>query len=280
MVRLSSVSMGRPGVEQGLGQPVTTSTDPIDRVVRLAPTWTIFALVASGVLVVGMVVWALTGTVSSSVTTPGILDDAGGSTVRVTTTGQVDQLPVSVGDVVTQGQVVATLRDGTTLTAPQAGQIVAVSVSPGSRVVAGESVVTVSDLTVDPFVVTKVAPSYLSTVRVGLPVRMEVQGASASRYGYLIGTISDITSTPFTNAQIASRLGVDEQLVASELGETPGLLAVVRLQRDPANATGYAWTVGDGPSIVAQQGVPITVHTIIQETTPLGMIFPQFAASR
>ncbi len=280
MVRLSSVFMGRPGVEQGLGQPVTTSTDPIDRVVRLAPTWTLFALAASGVLVIGMVVWALTGTVSSRVTTPGILDDAGGSTVQAASTGQVAQVPVSVGDVVKQGQVVATLRDGTTLTAPQDGEIVAVSVSPGSRVVAGESMVTVSDLTVDPFVVTKVAPSYLSTIRVGLPVRMEVEGASASRYGYLLGTVSDITSTPFTNAQIATRLGVDEQLVASELGDAPGLLAVVRLQRDPSTPTGYAWTVGQGPTIVAQQGVPITVHTVLQETTPLGMIFPQLAGPR
>ncbi|MEO7236565.1 MAG: HlyD family efflux transporter periplasmic adaptor subunit [Lapillicoccus sp.] len=272
--------MGRPEVEQGLGQPVTASTDPIDRVVRLAPTWTLFALAASGVLVIGIVVWALTGTVSTSVTTPGILDDASSSTVQVTSTGQVDRVPVSVGDVVKQGQVVATLRDGTALTAPLAGQIVAVSVSPGSRVVAGESVVTVSDLTVDPVVVTKVAPSFLSTVRVGLPVRMEVQGASASRYGYLLGTISDITSTPFTNAQIATRLGVDEQLVASELGDAPGLLAVVRLQVDPSTPTGYAWTVGQGPSIVAQQGVPITVHTVLQESTPLGMIFPQLAGPR
>lgn len=237
-----------PGGTSDLGRPLTASADPVDRVVRLAPTWTLFALVASGVLVVGIVVWALTGTVSSTVTSPGILHDIGATTVRATASGQVDRVPVTVGDMVKTGQVVP-----------------------------GQSVVIVADLTIDPLVVTKVAPSYISTMRVGLPVRMEVEGAPASRYGYLVGTISDITNNPYSNAQIAARLGIDQQVVASELGDAPGLLAVVRLQPDRSTPTGFAWTVGQGPSLIAQQGVMITVHTVLKESSPLGMVFPQFA---
>jgi multidrug efflux pump subunit AcrA (membrane-fusion protein) len=266
-----------PARTDGAEEPVSPSGDPIDRVVQLAPTWTVFALVACGLLVVGIVVWALVGTVTSTVTTPGFLDDVGASTVRASAPGQVDSVPVQLGDMVEQGQVVATLRDGATLTAPLKGQIVSVTVSPGSTVVPGQSIVIVADLTVDPFVVTKVPPSYISTIRVGLPVRMEVEGAPASRYGYLLGTVSDITNNPYTNAQIATRLGIDPQVVATELGEAPGLLAVVRLQPDRSTPTGYAWTVGEGPSLIAQQGVAITVHTVLKETTPLGMVFPQFA---
>lgn len=106
---------------------------------------------------------------------------------------------------------------------------------------------------------------------------MEVEGAPASRYGYLVGTISDITNNPYSNAQIAARLGIDQQVVASELGDAPGLLAVVRLQPDRSTPTGFAWTVGQGPSLIAQQGVMITVHTVLKESSPLGMVFPQFA---
>lgn len=266
-----------PDGNPGSGGPLTRSADPIDRVVRLAPPWTVFALAACALLVVGIVVWALTGTVSSTVTTPGFLDDVGATTVRVTTAGVVEQVPVKRGDMVKQGEVVAALRDGTTVTAPLDGQVVSVSVSHGSAVVPGQAVAIVADLTVDPFVVTKVAPSYISTVHVGLPVRMEVEGAPASRYGYLLGTITEITNVPFNNAQIATRLDVDQQVVASGLGDAPGLLAVIRLQPDPHTPTGYAWTVGDGPTIVAQEGVGITVHTVIRETTPLGMVFPEFA---
>ncbi|MDQ6895450.1 MAG: HlyD family efflux transporter periplasmic adaptor subunit [Actinomycetota bacterium] len=266
-----------PGGTSDLGRPLTASADQVDRVVRLAPTWTLFALVASGVLVVGIVVWALTGTVSSTVTSPGILHDIGATTVRATASGQVDRVPVTVGDMVKTGQVVTVLRDGTTLTAPLEGQVVSVTVSPGSTVVPGQSVVIVADLTIDPLVVTKVAPSYISTIRVGLPVRMEVEGAPASRYGYLVGAISDITNNPYSNAQIAARLGIDQQVVASELGDAPGLLAVVRLQPDRSTPTGFAWTVGQGPSLIAQQGVMITVHTVLKESSPLGMVFPQFA---
>jgi multidrug efflux pump subunit AcrA (membrane-fusion protein) len=253
------------------------SGDALDRIVRLAPPWTVFALVASALLVVGMVVWAVTGTVSSSVTTPGFLDDVGATTVRASTAGQVDRVPVALGESVAQGQVVVVFRDGTTLTAPLAGQVVAVSVSPGSTVVSGQSVVIVADLAVDPFVVTKLAPSYISTVRVGMPVRMELEGVPATRYGYLLGTLSEISNDPFTNDRIATRLGVEPEVVAAALGDKPGLLAVVRLQPDRSTPTGFAWTVGQGPSIVAQQGLPITVHTVLKESTPLGMVFPQFA---
>lgn len=273
------VTIEKPGPsdQHSLGNRLAPAADPIDRVVRLAPTWTVFALAACGLLVVGIVVWALTGTVSSTVTTPGFLDDVGATTVRVTTTGVVDQVPVQRGDMVTKGQVVAGLRDGTTVTAPLAGQVVAISVSQGSSVVPGQAVVIVADLSVDPFVVTKVAPRYISTVHVGLPVRMEVEGASATRYGYLVGTITEMTNVPFTNPQIATRLDLEEQVVVSALGDAPGLLAVIRLHKDPRTPTGYEWTVGEGPTIVAQEGVGITVHTVIKETTPLGMVFPQFA---
>ncbi len=259
------------------GAPPAASGDALDRIVRLAPPWTVFALVASALLVVGMLVWAVTGTVSSSVTTPGFLDDVGATTVRASTAGKVDTVAVALGDSVAQGQVVVVFRDGTSLTAPLAGQVVAVSVSPGSTVVSGQSVVIVADLAVDPFVVTKLPPSYISTVRVGMPVRMELEGVPATRYGYLIGTVSEITNNPFTDAQIATRLGVDPGVVAASLGDAPGLLAVVRLQPDRTTPTGFAWTVGQGPSVVAQQGLPITVHTVLQESTPLGMVFPQFA---
>ncbi len=259
------------------GPPEAWTADPIDRLVRLAPTWTVFALVASGILVVGMVVWAFTGTVTSALTSPGVLDDVGATTVRASAPGKVDQVPVRLGDVVKQGQVVATFQDGTSLTAPSQGQVVSVDVSPGSAVVSGQSVVIVSDLTVDPVVVTKIAPSYIGTVRVGMPVRLEVEGAPASRYGYVLGTVSDITDDPFTNAQIATRLRLDPDVVATELGEASGLLAVIRLQPDRSTPTGYAWTVGEGPKLIAQQGVSITVHTVLKESTPLGMVFPQFA---
>lgn len=270
--------MPAPGRPRGPGRDAgakESQASDLDRVVRLAPPWTLFALVASGLLVVGMVVWAVTGTVSSTVSTPGFLDDVGATTIRAPGAGVVDRVPVGVGDSVVLGQTVAALRDGTSLTSPIAGQIVSISVSPGSSVVAGQSVAIVADLTVDPSVVTKISPSYISTVRVGLPVRLELDGVPATTYGYLLGTVSEVTNNPFSNAQIATRLGVDPQIVSAALGDAPGLLATIRLQEDRSTPTGFAWTIGQGPTAIAQQGLPITVHTILKESTPLGMIFPQ-----
>jgi hypothetical protein len=260
--------------DRGLGRPVAQSADPIDRVVRLAPKWTVFALLGCGLLVLGIIVWAVRGTVTSSVSTAGLYNERGVEKVLTDTQVTVDRVLVTLGQQVTKGQQVVSLVGGGVMVSPQDGSITAILVSDGSLMAPGKAAVRVTDLTVADDVVTIVPASMTGTVVVGLPVRMEVSSAPSSKYGYLLGTIDAISSGPYTVEQIADRLGLEEQVVAAQLGTEPGLLATIRLDDDPSTASEYRWSVGDGPPFLITQGVPVTAQIILSEQHPIDVVFP------
>lgn len=263
-----------PTGDRGLGRPVAQASDPIDRVVRLAPRWTVFVLAACGLLVLGIIVWSVRGTVTSSVSTPGLYNERGAATVSVDAAVTVEKVLVKLGDPVTSGQPLVSLVGGTSLVSPQDGSVTSILVSDGSTMVAGQHAVRVTDLSAPDFVVTLVPTGLTGTVVVGLPVRMQVSSAPSSTYGYLLGTVDEISSDPFTVAQVATRLGLEEQVVASQLGTEPGLLAMIRLQYDPSTVSNYTWSVGQGPPFVITQGVPVTAQIILSEKAPLDVVFP------
>jgi multidrug efflux pump subunit AcrA (membrane-fusion protein) len=267
------------GAHRTLGLPVAQSADPIDRVVRLAPKWTVFVLIACGLLVLGTIIWAVRGTVTSSVSTVGLYNERGAVTVTSPDAVTVDKVLVGLGQQVTAGQELVSIQGGDPLVSPQNGTVSSILVSDGSVMSADQPAVRVTDPAEPDFVVTMVPSSMTGTVVVGLPVRMAVSSAPSSTYGYLLGTVDEISSDPFTIAQVATTLGLEEQVVAAQLGTEPGLLAVIRLEPDPTTVSKYVWSVGQGPPFAITQGVPVTAEIILSETSPIDVVFPPPASA-
>jgi HlyD family secretion protein len=134
--------------------------------------------------------------------------------------------------------------------------------------------VRVTDPTQPDFVVTVVPTRMTGEVVVGQEVRLELASAPSSTFGYLLGTVNEVSPDPYTIEQIAQILKVAPQLVASELGPEPGLLARITLQPDADAPSGYRWTVGDGPPFVISQGAQVTAHVILDEQRPIDVVFP------
>ncbi len=266
-----------PG-DTGLGQPVPQTADPIDRVVSLAPRWTVFVLAACGLLVAGILVWAFGGTVTSSVTTDGLYNENGDVSVTSPTEATVDQVLVTLGQEVNEGDAVVTLTNGDSLTSPQDGTVTSILVSAGSVMYANKTAVRVTDLTVPDTVIIMVPASMTGSILPGLPVRIEVSSAPSSQYGYLLGSLSEISSGPYTVEQVAQILDLEPAVVASQLGMEPALLAVVDLEYDPSTPSNYAWTIGEGPPFVITQGVPVTAQIILSEQAPIAVVFPSLAS--
>lgn len=260
--------------DRRLGHPVTQTADPIDRVVRLAPKWTVFVLLSCGLLVAGIIVWAVGGTVTSSVSTRGLFNEGGAAAVSTSTPATVDRVLVSIGQEVFKGQQLVSLTGAGPLLSPRDGVVTTILVSDGSVLLSGQTALRVTDLAEPDCVMTLVPASLTGTVIVGLPVRMEVSSAPSSTYGYLIGSIGEISSEPLTVAQFATKLGLEEQVVAAQLGDEPGLLAVINLEHDPIAASHNRWSIGQGPPFVITQSVPVTAQIILSEQSPIDLVFP------
>ena len=260
--------------KQNLGRPVPQSADPIDRVVRLAPKWTVFVLIACGLLVVGTVVWAFTGTVTSSVRTAGMYNEHGAVNVVARKAGTVERVLVALDQQVTKGEQLVALEGGEVVVSPQNGKVTSILVSAGAALTPGTALLRVTDPAARDTAVTVVPAHLTGIVYVGLEVRMDVAGTPSSQYGYLLGTVAEISSDPYTVEQIAQKLGLQEQVVGSLLGAQPGLLATIKLDPAPNAPSGYRWSIGEGPPWVITQGVPVQAQIVLDEQHPVEVVFP------
>jgi hypothetical protein len=263
-----------------LGRPVPQSADPIDRVVRLAPRWTVFVLLACALLVLGTIIWSVRGSVTTTVSTRGMYNERGTLNVLTTKAVTVDRVLVKLGQRVIKGEQVVTLKGGAAMVSPQDGMVTSILVSDGSMMLPGKASLQVTDLAQPDDVVAVVPASLTGTVAVGMPVRMEVSSAPSSKYGYLLGRVDTISRSPDTVEQIATRLGMEVPVVASLLGTEPALLATIRLESDASTSSDYRWSVGAGPDFVVTQGVPVRANIIMSEDHPLDMVFPDLRGNR
>lgn len=260
--------------DTGLGKPVPQTADPIDRVVNLAPKWTIFLLAACALLVAGALVWAVNGRITKTVSTQGVLRDQGYSIVKAGQDGLISQVFVAPGDNVQEGEALIEFADGQETKSNRDGTVVSVFVAPGSSVEPEADTVGITDTSIPDEVYTVLPPSLTGTVVAGLPVQMEVSGAPSSTYGYLKGRVVEVSSAPQTVSEIAKQFNVDTEVLAQAIGTTPGLLATIQMEPDSNSPTGYAWTVGEGPDFQLVQGTAIIVQVILSEQSPVEVLFP------
>lgn len=265
--------------DTGLGEPIAQSADAIDRVVRLAPKWTLFVLIACALLVVGALVWAFNGTISQTVSTPGILKDNGFQTVSPTEKGLVKEVLVETGQDVTASQALITFESGSQLLSPVAGSVSAIYVAPGSMLEAGATAIGITNIDVPDVVYTLLPAAMIGTVVADLPVEMEVSSAPSSTYGYLVGRVVEVSSIPLTTEQVASALSMQVEVVELALGNQPGLLTVIALDPNPDTPSRYSWTVGDGPPFTLVQGTPVTAKVILSSERPIELLFPSVAGA-
>ena len=242
-----------PQRDHGLGRPVAQSADPIDRVVRLAPKWTVFVLIACGLLVLGIIIWAVRGTVTSSVSTPGLYNERGAASVVTDAHGDCRQgAGQASGSRSPPASSSSAWSAVTALVSPQDGSVTSILVSDGSAMCAGQA---------------RRAGDRPGGARLrgddGAGQHDGHGGRRVCRSGWRCparrrrstGTCSAPSTrsapTPSPSPRWPSRLGLEEEVVAAQLGTEPGLLAMVRLDptRAPCRSTaGASGRVRPSPS--------------------------------
>lgn len=276
----SAESLGEETSQQPakLGAPLAAAADPIDRVVRLAPSWTIFALVACALIIAGTGVWAFFGQVTQLLPAPGIIQDSGYQAVTAPTDATVAEILVKSGDEVSAGQSVLSFTNGIVLSSPMDGNVAAVYVTVGSQVPANATMLGVTDYTKPDTAYVLLPPSAVGEVHPNMEVELAISSVPVSTYGYALGRVTEIGDHPLTTAQVAEFLDSEPEIVAYALGSDPGILASIQLQTDTSTTSNYAWTVGSGPDFAPVQGTPVTANIILNVTKPIEVMFRSSSA--
>ncbi|MGA5064447.1 HlyD family efflux transporter periplasmic adaptor subunit [Streptomyces exfoliatus] len=240
---------------------------------RLVLAVTVVVMAAAGV-------WALTGTVTSKLTAPGLLTHAEGTyLLQSPVAGQVTEVLAEEGRPVAPGAPVLTVRTDRgdrPVRAVAGGRVTTLHARLGSVLTTGADVAAVERVT-DPDA-PLVAVLYLpgdtaATVRVGARVDLGVQSVPRDRFGVLRGRVASVGRTPQSAAQLGSFLG-DAGLAARFSRQGDPVAVLVTLDRSPATASGYAWSSADGPPHAPASRTPVTGAVHLAAQRPVDWLLP------
>ncbi|HYN88956.1 MAG TPA: NHLP bacteriocin system secretion protein [Ardenticatenaceae bacterium] len=256
-----------------------SSPEQLDQLVRVTTPVGWLALGAVAALLVTGIIWGLTGSIPTKVGGRGILIRAGGvNTIVSTTSGQIDEVLVSPGDVVEAGQVVATVtRFGrlvtTDITSPHSGRILEVAVNQGAVVNRGTQLFSLIDETKELEAIVYLSPADGKRVRPGMLVEVSPSTTRREEGGFMLGEVRSVGEFPATSQGMVRVLG-NEDLVG-ELSEGGAPIEVhVALQEDEGTVSGYRWSTAAGPPVTISSGTLCSAAITISQERPISLVVP------
>ncbi|MFJ5290005.1 HlyD family efflux transporter periplasmic adaptor subunit [Streptomyces sp. NPDC088348] len=256
------------------------SPEELDLPVRLARPQGLLALVVTVVVMAAAAVWAVTGSVSSTLRAPGILTYAQGSYVlQSPVTGQVTGVLAKEGQRLAAGAPVLkvrTARGDRLVRAIDAGRVTTLVAGIGAVVTTGADVATVEKTrsTRDPLLALVYVPAdSAGTVPVGADVDLTVQSAPALQYGLLRGRVKAVGRGAQTRQQTAGLLG-DKELAAQFTKGGPKVAVLVKLVASSAAKSGYAWSSSNGPPYALDSMTPASGAVHLAEQRPIDWLLP------
>ncbi|WP_175407529.1 HlyD family efflux transporter periplasmic adaptor subunit [Streptomyces sp. TRM64462] len=257
------------------------SPEEIDLPVRFARPQGLLVLAVTVVAVIAASVWAVAGSVDTTLRAPGILTHAQGSYVlQSPVAGQVTAVHAEEGDHVGADSPLVGIRtaqgDGVVVRTPAPGRVTSLAAAIGAVVTTGADIAAVErvDEEDDPLTAVLYVPSgSAASVPVGASVDLTVESVPAQRYGVLRGRVKEVGRTPLTSRRIAAFLG-SGQLGEEFAREGRPVAVLVELDRSASTATGYAWSRSDGPPfpLASMTLATGTVHVAAQR--PVDWLLP------
>ncbi|MGP9022209.1 HlyD family efflux transporter periplasmic adaptor subunit [Streptomyces sp. BR1] len=256
------------------------SPEDLDLPVRFARPQGRLVLLVTVAVMAAACFWALTGSVSATVSAPGILTHAQGSYVLQSPyAGQVTGVLAKEGQSLSAGApllTVRTERGDRIVRAIASGRLTALKATIGAVVATGADVASVERIgsSDDPLM----AMLYVSgdagaSVPVGAKVDLSVQSVPSGQFGVVRGHVAAVGRTSQTREQIAAFLG-DAQLGEQFSQHGRPVAVLVRLDRSAATRSGYAWSSAQGPPYAIDSMTPAdgTVH--LADQRPIDWLLP------
>ncbi len=258
-----------------------SSPDQLDQLMQVTSRRGWLALTALIALLAMAVFWGFFGTVSTRITAHGILVNSGGLRgVLSSQSGQVMDIQVSRGEMISRGEVVASLlhsvpRVGDQITyvsSPHDGRVVEVLMVEGDYVQQGARILSVepSDARLEAVVYAPLAEG--KKVQPTMEVEIALSTVRPEEYGYMLGRVISVSEFPVTEQGMVRVLGAPELASQFSMGGRPYEI-VVQLLRDPDSGTGFLWS-SQGPDIGIESGTACSVRIVTERRRPITLVIP------
>ncbi|MFI6490229.1 HlyD family efflux transporter periplasmic adaptor subunit [Streptomyces sp. NPDC050564] len=257
------------------------SPEELDLPVRFARPQGWLVLSVTVVVMAAASVWAVTGSVASTVGAPAILTHGEGSYVlQSPVAGQVTAVLAKEGERLAANAPVLKVRTAQGETAVvrtvAAGRITALAATIGAIISTGANVAAVEKVAHadDPLYATVYVPAEnASTIPANAAVDLTVQSVPTQQYGVLRGHVKAVDRTVQTQQQITSFLG-DSQLGEQFTKKGRPVAVLVRLDRSAGTKSGLKWSSADGPPFALTSMTLATGSIRMADQRPIDWLLP------
>ncbi|MFJ7345569.1 HlyD family efflux transporter periplasmic adaptor subunit [Streptomyces sp. NPDC101110] len=229
------------------------SPEELDLPVRFARPQGWLVLSVTVVAMAAASVWAVTGSVTSTVSAPAIITHGQGSyLLQSPVAGQVTTVLAKQGEQVPANSPVLkvrTARGEAIVRTLAAGRVSALAATVGQIIRTGANVAAVEKVarTGDPLYATVYVPAEnAASIPDDAAVDLTVQSVPTQEYGVLRGHVKSVDRAAQSPQTIAAFLG-DSQLGEQFTKKGRPVAVTVRLDKSSATKSGYRWSSADGP---------------------------------
>jgi multidrug efflux pump subunit AcrA (membrane-fusion protein) len=256
------------------------SPEELDLPVRFARPQGWLVLSVTVIALAAASVWAVTGSVASTVSAPAVLTHGEGSYIlQSPAAGQVTAVLAEQGQRLPAGAPVLKVRtaDGDTVVRTvAAGRITALAATIGQIISTGANVAAVEKVARadDPLYATVYVPAEnAASIPENASVDLTVQTVPSQRYGVLRGHVKSVDRTAQSAQQIAAFLG-DSQLGEQFTKKGRPVAVLVRLDTSESTKSGYAWSSADGPPYPLTSMTMATGSIRLADQRPVDWLLP------
>ncbi|MER5377433.1 HlyD family efflux transporter periplasmic adaptor subunit [Streptomyces sp. NPDC002553] len=256
------------------------SPEELDLPVRFARPQGWLVLSATLIAVVAAAVWAMTGSVASTVSAPAVLTHGEGSYVlQSPAAGQVTAVLAREGQRLPANSPVLKVRTSqgeTVVRTVAAGRVTALAATLGQIISTGANVAAVEKVAHadDPLYATVYVPAEnAASIPEDAAVDLTVQTVPAQQYGVLRGHVKAVDRTAQSAQQIGAYLG-DSQLGEQFTEDGRPVAVLVRLDPSPSTKSGYRWSSANGPPYPLASMTMATGSIRLADQRPVDWLLP------
>ncbi|MET8564753.1 HlyD family efflux transporter periplasmic adaptor subunit [Streptomyces flaveolus] len=256
------------------------SPEELDLPVRLARPQGWLALGVTVVVMAAASVWAVTGSVASTVSAPAILTHGQGSyLLQSPVAGQVTAVLARQGERLPANAPVLKVRTDkgeTVVRTVAAGRVTTLAATIGQIIQTGTDVAAVEKVAhaSDPLYATVYVPAEnAAAIPAHASVDLTVSSVPTQRYGVLRGEVKSVDRSAQSAQSISAFLG-DSQLGEQFTREGRPVAVLVELAKSSSTRSGYRWSSTDGPPFRLDSMTLATGSVRLADQHPVDWLLP------
>jgi HlyD family secretion protein len=171
------------------------------------------------------------------------------------------------------GMLQRALRRASSVVAHHDGRVVEIPPYPGALVSPGDPIINIEPFRGSVEVIAYVPAQKAKQIRLGMEVHVSPAGVPSEEYGYMFGTVNYVGAFPATRPAILHAFE-NHTVVDLMTSGGPVIEVRVRLKRNPATPSGYAWSSHQGPPRQISSGSMCSVDVVTRKQHPIALLFP------